>query len=136
MRLITSTFSVVLALTAQCSGGTPSPTGIRVVTGDWSGPHVALALTAVGGSVEYDCAHGGLAAPVSIDRDGYFELAGVHVRERGGPVRIDERPDSVPARYSGRVVGTRMTLRVYAGLDTLGPYELWRDAGRQLFKCL
>jgi hypothetical protein len=58
------------------------------------------------------------------------------VREHGGPVRVGEVPDSVPARYVGRVDGDRMTLRVLVGRDTLGPFELRRGAEPQLFKCL
>jgi hypothetical protein len=42
----------------------------------------------------------------------------------------------VPARYAGHVRGDRMTLRVLVGADTLGPFELRRDAEPQLFKCL
>jgi hypothetical protein len=69
---------------------------------------------------------------------GEFEAIGVHVREHGGPVREGERPDSIPARYVGRVTGDRMTLRVYAGSrpDTLGPFELRRGGEPRLFKCL
>jgi hypothetical protein len=99
---------------------------------------VALELTPAGGTIEYDCAHGGLAEPVRPGSDGEFEATGVHVREHGGPVREGERPDSVPARYVGRVRGDRMTLRVYAGSrpDTLGPFELRSGDEPRLFKCL
>lgn len=106
------------------------------LTGRWGGTHVALTLTDSGGSIEYDCAHGGLGAPVRPDDAGRFEIDGVHVREHGGPVRIGEVPDSLPARYAGRVSGDRMTLRVFIGRDTLGPFELRRDAEPRLFKCL
>jgi hypothetical protein len=58
------------------------------------------------------------------------------VREHGGPIRVGEVPDSLPARYAGHVRGDRMTLRVLVGADTLGPFELRRGAEPQLFKCL
>jgi hypothetical protein len=119
------------ATTADGVPGTP-------VTGRWGGDHVALELTATGGAVEYDCAHGGLSQPVRPSSQGEFEVVGVHVREHGGPIREGERPDSVPARYVGRVTGDRMMLRVYAGSrpDTLGPFELRREGEPRLIKCL
>ncbi len=136
MRPLASCLVILLGLTTQCTGGMPSPTGPQLITGSWNGPHVSLTLTTTGGALEYDCAHGGLLAPLSTGRAGNFDVAGVHVREHGGPIRIDERPDSAAAHYVGSVDGDRMTLRVYVGADTLGPFNLARDAQRQLFKCL
>src|ERR1035437_9059282 len=51
----------------------------------------------------YDCAHGGLTAPVRPDGAGHFDVVGVHVPEHGGPVRIGEVPDTV---HHGMVVGS------------------------------
>jgi hypothetical protein len=124
----------VLLLTA-CAPGSLIGTG-EPVTGDWGGDHIALSLTMAGGSVEYDCAHGGLFEPIRPDARGEFEAAGVHVREHGGPVREDEHADSIPARYTGTVRGSRMTVRVFAAADTLGPYQLERDDVARLLKCL
>jgi hypothetical protein len=108
------------------------------VTGAWGGDHIALELTTLGGTVEYDCAHGGLAEPLRPGSRGDFEAVGVHVREHGGPIREGERPDSAPARFVGRVTGDRMTLRVITGArpDTLGPFELRRGNEARVFKCL
>jgi hypothetical protein len=115
-------------------GSTPSD-GVPV-TGAWGGAHASLTLNDTEGSIEYDCAHGALRSPVRLDAEGRFAVGGVHVREHGGPVRIGEVPDSLPARYLGRVSGDRMTLRVLVGTDTLGPFELRRGAEPRLFKCL
>lgn len=106
------------------------------ITGAWGGPRVGLTLTETNGTISYDCAHGGLSAPVVPDGGGHFEVGGVHVREHGGPVREGEVPDSLPARYVGRVSGDRMTLRVVVGPDTLGPFELRFGAAPQLVRCL
>jgi hypothetical protein len=125
---------IVAAL--QCTAIGPSSGEGAPVVGRWGGVHVALTLTDSGGMIEYDCAHGGLGGPVRLDRAGRFDIAGVHVREHGGPVRVGEVPDSLPARYLGHVRGDRMTLRVLVGPDTLGPFELRRSAEPQLFKCL
>ena len=111
------------------NGGSP-------LTGDWGGAHAGLALTLTGGTISYDCASGGLSAPVVPDGSGDFAVPGVHVRGHGGPVRIGEVPDSVSARYVGRVSGDRMRLQVFVGADVLGPYDLQLGAPPQLVRCL
>jgi hypothetical protein len=95
-----------------------------------------LTLTETGGTITYDCAHGGLNAPVVPDGAGSFDVVGVHVREHGGPIHVGEIPDSLPARYVGQVSRDRMTLRVLVGADTLGPFELQLGVAPQLFRCL
>lgn len=114
---------------ALSSGGEP-------LTGQWGGPHVDLVLTGSGGTIAYDCAHGGLNAAVVPDGAGRFEVAGVHIREHGGPVRMGEHADSVPARYIGQVNRDRMNFRVFTGADTLGPFDVQRGAAPQLVRCL
>jgi hypothetical protein len=123
-------------ITAACGGAASAPAEGTVVTGRWNGVHVSLELDAHGGRIEYDCAHGGLDAPLRLDGEGRFDVAGVHVRERGGPARDDLPGDSLPARYRGLMLGDLLTLRVSAGEDSLGPFTLRRDAPVQLFKCL
>jgi hypothetical protein len=129
-------FGVGLATQYGCSMGAPLSSEGTTLVGDWGGVHAGLTLAADGGAISYDCAHGGLGAPVTPDRAGRFEVAGVHVREHGGPVRIGEVPDSVPARYLGQVAGDRMVLKVLVGSDTLGPFVLQRGVPPQLFRCL
>jgi hypothetical protein len=137
MRAVTMCVGfAIAAASVQCAGPSPGLGDGSAVTGSWGGTHAGLALTPTGGSIEYDCAHGGLGAPIRPGGDGRFEVAGVHVREHGGPSRIDEVPDSVPARYIGRIVGNRMNLQVVVGADTLGPFELQRDTPPRLVKCL
>lgn len=128
---------ILLTLAALgCAPAGPSPAdGEAPLTGRWGGEHVALTLSDQGGTVEYDCAHGGISEPVR-SAAGRFAAAGVHVREHGGPVRVDERPDSLPARYVGTVSGDRLTLQVVVGPDTLGPFALRRGAEPRLYKCL
>jgi len=127
--------AVTLGGTSQCTPG-PAGTANSLVTGRWGAPRAELTLTDTGGSIEYDCAHGGLSSPMYADGSGRFDVAGVHVREHGGPIRVGEVADSASARYVGHVSGGRMTLRVFVGPDTLGPFELVRGAAAQLVKCL
>jgi hypothetical protein len=136
MRLLL--VGLILGTSALCGCTTSSvrSNGGSPITGTWGGAHVGLALTETNGTISYDCAHGGLGAPVVPDGVGYFDVGGVHVREHGGPVRIGEVPDSLPARYVGQVSGDRMKLRVVVGPDTLGPFELQLGVAPQLFRCL
>ncbi len=117
-----------------------APGGVRTsattIVGHFGGVHAGLVLTDSGGTISYDCAHGAIAEPLRPDENGRFVALGTHTREHGGPVRIDEIPDSVPARYVGQVIGDRLSLRVTTQRDTLGPYELRRGASPQLFRCL
>ena len=99
--------------TLQCTGPSPGLGDGSPVTGAWGGRHAGLALTESGGTIEYDCARGGLGAPVRPGSDGRFEVAGIHVREHGGPMRVGEVPDSVPARYVGHLSGNRKIGRAH-----------------------
>jgi hypothetical protein len=134
MRYVTLPLLPGIVAVLHCTAIGPPPGAL--IVGRWGGAHAVLTLTDSGGAIEYDCAHGGLGAPVRPDAAGRFETIGVHVREHGGPVRVGEVPDSLSARYVGRIHEDRMTLRVLVGRDTLGPFELRRDAEPQLFRCL
>ena len=138
MRRIGSRTCATVALLAVAGCPDKSATSLdgTVILGTWNGPHASLTVDDRGGTTEYDCAHGGLQAPIRLDADGRFVAAGVHVREHGGPIRLGEVPDSVLAVYSGRLDGAILSLRVTAGPDTLGPFTLRRDAPNQLLKCL
>lgn len=127
---------VGLLLLCGCTAGGGLPPGGASLDGTWGGMHAGLTLTAGGGTIGYDCAHGTLDGPVLRDREGRFEVAGSHVREHGGPARVGEVLDSEPARYYGRVTGDVMVLRVVVGSDTLGPFTLQRGAAPQLLRCL
>lgn len=110
--------------------------GTRPVLGDWNGMHASLSLDVTGGEIEYDCAHGGLNAPLRPDAAGRFTVPGVHVPERGGPIREGEVPDSLSAIYFGTLRGQELTLRAAVGTDTIGPFTLRRNAPVRLLKCL
>ena len=126
-------YLLALGPLAACATAPAAPV---TVTGDWGGTHVGLHLTASGGTLDYDCAHGTIG-PVIPRPDGSFTAEGTHTREHGGPVREGEVLPSVSARYDGRIRGDRMTIRlVTSNAFALGPYELRRRAQPQLFRCL
>lgn len=136
MRLLHVTLTLAAAALCGCTTtGALSSDGAPIL-GRWGGVHAELTLTETGGTISYDCGHGGVDATVRPDRAGEFDVAGVHVREHGGPIRVGEVPDSLPARYVGHVSRDRMTLRVLVGPDTLGPFDLRLGAAPQLVRCL
>src|SRR5437763_13905665 len=98
----------VLAL--LLSGCAAVPAQPIPLAGEWAGPHIVLHLSAAGGTIEYDCAHGTIG-PVVPRPDGGFTAEGTHTREHGGPVREGEVLPSSTARYDGRIAGDRMTIR-------------------------
>lgn len=125
-----------LAAPASCGAQRESGGTGRVEPGEWGGDRVRLTVTERGAEVEFDCAHGSLAAPLVVDKKGRFEIAGRFVREHGGPIRLGERPDEQPARYEGQVDGPRMALTVRLQDRTLGPFELGLGKPARLHKCL
>ncbi len=113
----------------------PTPAADHVAEGLWGGQHIRLEVTATGARIEFDCGHGTLDAPLSLQA-GRFDVAGTYVRE-GGPVRLNGAEKGRPARFKGQVEGARMTL-TYAldGAEGEGdPFTLTRGTEARLFKC-
>ena len=105
--------------------------------GTWGGEHISLEVTAHGGRVEYDCAHGTIDQKIVPDARGRFDLRGTHVREHGGPVRKDETADSHPARFNGEIKDNTMTLTVTESdtKETVGTFTLVYGQQPHLMKC-
>jgi hypothetical protein len=111
-------------------------TGI-LPSGSWGGEHMLLVIGDTIADVEYDCAHGSVRLPIMLD-NGAFSALGSYTQERGGPIREGELANPVPARYSGRVTGNRMTVTVTLTSEnrTIGTFELTRGSSGRVFKCL
>jgi hypothetical protein len=135
-RTTTSLALLLLLLGGACS--TPVNPSDGRVAGEWGGQHVALTVTSTGAHVEFDCASGEITKPLTADSQGRFSIEGIYVREHPGPIHVGDDPDRQPARYSGRVDGTTMTLDVMliASNQTVGSFTLTRDAQPRVLKCL
>ncbi len=84
-----------------------------VPIGSWGGEHIRMVVTKTGAKIEYDCALGTIEEALLLDQDGNFEAHGIHVFERGGPIRLGEPPpERHSALYHGTVDGTQMRLTV------------------------
>ena len=107
--------------------------------GSWGGDHIRLVVKADGADVEFDCAHGRMGKIVTDGR-GNFDVEGVFVQERGGPVHVDEKEQSQRARYKGRVEGKTMTLSFFLTDSDEEQehviYKLTHGREAELTKCL
>jgi len=110
----------------------------RLPLGLWGGEHIRLEVNETGARLEFDCAHGSVASPITLDGRLHFDFEGVYVSERGGPERPGQTPDTHTARYTGRVEGDKMFLSVALKHlnQNLGTYTLTRGAEPLLVKCL
>lgn len=134
MRSRTVLAAAVLA--ASCGGAT-GPTTL-LGPGVWGGERANLIVGPDSVRAEFDCASGRLDAPVTLDAQGRFDVAGTY-RFEAGPVFAP-----VPARWTGSVAivrgGSQVTLTVTV-LDPkadplqLGPYHLMSGVQLTLGLC-
>lgn len=110
----------------------------RVPDGVWGGQHMGLWVERGGARVEYDCAHGTIDQPLVLDRHGRFNVKGTHFREHGGPVRPGEQNTGQPARYTGSLSATMLTITVTLTdtQQTIGTFRLRHNQEPSLVKCL
>ena len=108
-----------------------------VRTGMWGGDGIRMDVTKSGAQIEFDCAHGAIHKRLVTDSNGRFNLRGVLVMERGGPVREGQEAQSLPARYAGSIDGQHMTMTVTLtdAYQTIGTFTLTRGKAARLTKC-
>jgi hypothetical protein len=108
-----------------------------VQAGTWAGEHIVMEVTSSGATVEFDCAHGTLDAPLALDSGGRFDVSGSFTPERGGPTRGDSASRAVPARYTGSLDDSTLTITVVLteSKATVGVFTLRHGARPRLFKC-
>jgi hypothetical protein len=113
------------------------PMGAAVPLGVWGGVHIQMQVTDQGAEVEYDCAHGKILEPLSLDSAGRFQAKGIHVLDGPGPARQGVDPANQPANFSGDVKGKTMTLEVtLAGTsEPVGTFTLTQGSEGRLRKC-
>ena len=107
----------------------------RIPTGAWGGPHINLEVGERSAKIEYDCASGVIEGPLVVDSEGRFNLRGTHAMQRGGPVREDEEPRRVPARYTGAIKGDTMTLTLKLSDSDEETFTLAKGKRGELVKC-
>ena len=108
----------------------------RVAAGSWGATGIQLTVAEREATVEYDCGHGSIDQPLTVDRSGRFSAVGTHVVEHGGPQA--DKEDRRPARYQGQVNGDTMqiTITLTDSQQDLGTFTLKRGVTGRLHKCL
>lgn len=109
----------------------------KLGNGTWGGQHIQFEVGDGSVDINYDCAHGTIAGPLTIDRQGRFSWRGTYTRERGGPIRLGQRAPDEGVTYSGSLVGNTMKLTVRFENSTMEPqtYTLTRDTVGRVHKC-
>ncbi len=119
---------------SSCANGL----GEKDLLGSWGGEHALLTLTESGGSMEYDCATGTVAADWAVTSDGQFSATGSFLAGHGGPIGWQEDTTSRPASYRGSIHGSVMqfTVTLTDSAQVLGNYLLRQGSNGSVFKCL
>ena len=92
------------------------------ISGTWGGENAALIADDTSAHVHIGCTYGNIKQAIVPDEDGRFDVPGVQ--------NITAHPVDLgvlhPARFSGRIVGSQMTLTVTLTdtTVTLGPVQL------------
>lgn len=109
----------------------------RLSNGTWGGQHIRFEISDESVNIEYDCAHGAIAGPLTFDPEGRFSWRGTITRERGGPVRLGAKTNNLPATYSGSIKNDTMTLTVEVENSNDEPetFTLTRGSVGRVFKC-
>ena len=79
-----------------------------LVAGTWGADGAGLIVQDTVAHLHIGCTFGDMPAPVAVDPTGAFDIAGSYVL-RAYPVMIGP---SLPARYVGKVVGSKLTVTV------------------------
>lgn len=109
-----------------------------VSPGDWGGIGIRLVVGSKTTAIEYDCGHGEITDVLKVDKHGNFDAKGSHTRQMPGPTRQDRPDKPEPARYSGRIIGNHMTLKVTVTDKKfqIGDFQLELGKKVRLHKCL
>ena len=106
-------FSGAGALLLACAGSGAAGDPPRVREGTWGGNHVSMEVAGNAATLDFDCAHGSIQGPLTVDSEGRFEWRGAYVREHGGPIRRgEESAPGEPARYQGKLDGDTMVFEI------------------------
>jgi len=104
--------------------------------GEWGGDHVNMNVGDGSAKLEFDCATGYIAGPLSVDQHGKFQLHGTFTPERGGPIRAGESSREQPASYSGEIKDHTMTLILKIGdSDETETFTLEKGKAGHIVKC-
>jgi hypothetical protein len=110
---------------------------VSVPESTWGANGIRLAVEETAVKIEYDCADGEIEQSLKVDEQGNFTANGVHIRQKGGPIREDSPPPRQPARYQGKISGDKMTLKVTLteNGEVIGTFTLERGKTPRMHRC-
>jgi len=125
-----------LIVVSSCGSSRGAPAGAPLPSGTWGGSHIQMTVGPQGATLELDCAHGTIAEPIRVGRDGRFKISGTYAPEHGGPTREGEETGR-PAVYTGRLDGQTLSLAIaFEGGEEIGTFELVHGRSGRITKCL
>ena len=135
MKKVQTKLYLLLIVSSYLSGCAGNSQVIQ--SGTWGGQHIGMVVSDSSATLDYDCAHGSIAEPIMADDNGTFEVNGIYVIEKGGPIRLGDIPDKHPAVYYGTIRGKEMMMIVKltdtdAVIDT---FSLTFEAEPIIHKC-
>lgn len=111
---------------------------VQLSPSHWGGNHIRMVVQETRVSLEFDCAFGAIAQPLTLDSQGKFLAYGTYSIEPGGPGQEGDPPlSSSPVTYSGWTDHFRMELTIILkeGGRVIGPFTLQVDHPATLEKC-
>lgn len=126
----------VLSLSACANDGPPMPVIPRQLAGSFGGNHVALQLTARGGTLDFDCATGTIG-PITPRGSHNYTAIGTYLPAPGGPSDSGLPPVPREVVFNGlvNVDSLSMTGKLSDG-SVIGPFILIRDAPPTIYRCM
>lgn len=108
-----------------------------VPNGMWGANGIIFSVEAGGVNIQYECADGQIEQPLKADERGNFAVNGVHIRQRPGPMKLDDKQARQNARFEGKISGNNMTLKVTLTEtgEVIGDYTLERGKNVRLHRC-
>lgn len=106
--------AAVLAAACATRDALHPPAGTQIALGTWGGDGAGIVATDSATHIHIGCTFGDVVGRVVLDADGRFNVSGSYML-RAYPIAIGP---TVPAQFSGRVVGPTLTI-VVAVNDTV-----------------
>ena len=110
---------------------------VAVPASVWGANGIILNVEENGVTIQYECADGQIEESLKVNEQGNFEANGFHIRQRGGPIRVDAKLARQPTRYEGRISGNTMTLKVTLTetKEVIGDFTLERGKTPRMTRC-
>jgi hypothetical protein len=107
-----------------------------VSLGLWGGSDLEMQVTSHGATLEFDCAQGTIAEPLSLDEAGKFQVKGTF-QTQGGAIKRNQPSQGADVVYTGTVQGDTMRLEFTVGENKGSPekFTLVRGQAGNLKKC-